>query len=85
MPSSRASGRFRSRAAARARKVEVEAVSLMVPVNAEGRPTKLRSHPSVTSSSSVAAGELFQTMAFTLSAAARSSPRIPGPDPETAK
>ena len=37
------------------------------------------------SSSSVAAGDVRHSMAFTLSADARSSPRIPGPEPVMAK
>ena len=85
MPSCLASGRQRSRAAASAEKVEVDAVSLIVPRNSGGSPRKCRSQPTATSSNSVAAGELFHTMALTLSAAASSSPTMPGPEPDTAK
>ena len=65
--------------------VEVEAVSLITPSNPGGSPTSWRSQSIVSSSSSVAAGELRHTMAFTFTAAASISPRIPGADPEMAK
>ena len=84
-PLMRASGRALSRAAASAEKVDMDAVSLIVPAKSCGSPMKARSQSSATSSSSVAAGELFHTIALTFSAAASSSPRMPGPDPEIAK
>ncbi len=56
-------------------------MSLITPWKVSGSPSMSRSQPSVTSSSSVCAGPLFQSMAFTLSAAASASPRIPGPEP----
>ncbi len=56
-------------------------MSLMTPSNSTGRPSSWRSQSVVTSSSSVAAGELRQTIALTLSAAANISPRMPGPEP----
>ncbi len=74
-----------ARAAASAWSVESDAVSLMVPWNAGGRPSISASQPRTCSSSSVAAGDERQTMAFTFSAAASISPRIPGADPVMAK
>ena len=44
-----------------------------------------RSQSTATSSSSVAAGDVRQSMAFTFSAAVRNSARIPGSLPEMAK
>jgi hypothetical protein len=61
--------------------VLVEAVSLITPCSPTGSPSNCRSQSSVTSSSSVAAGPLRQSMAFTLSAAISDSARIPGPEP----
>ena len=74
-----------SRAAARATSVEVDAVSWMTPKRGSGRPMAWRSQSRVTSSSSVAAGAVFQIIALALKAAASISPRIPGPDDELAK
>ena len=78
------SGR-RCRAAVRAARVEVDAVSSMWPWSPSGRPRSCRSQSSATSSSSVAAGEVRQSIAFTFSAAVRNSARIPGSLPEMAK
>ncbi len=63
----------------------MEAVSLIVPSNSDGRPSSSRSQPSATSSSSTTAGEVRQSIPLTFSAAASSSPRIPGPEPVIAK
>ena len=63
----------------------VEAVSLMWPWNPAGSPSIWRSQSQTRSSSSVAAGPDFQSMALTLSAAASVSPRMPGPEPVIAK
>ncbi len=75
----------RWRAAASAARVEVEAVSSMCPCSPSGRPRSWRSQSTATSSSSVAAGEVRQSIAFTFSAAVRNSARIPGSLPEMAK
>ena len=74
-----------TRAAASAARVDVDAVSSMWPWNPSGRPTSSRSQSIVSSSSSVAAGPVRQSIAFTLSAAASSSARIPGSEPVIAK
>ena len=74
------SGSRRCRAAARAVKVLVEAVSWMRP-NHSGRPRSRASQRVATSSSSVAAGQVRQSIPLTLSAAAASSPAMPGSDP----
>jgi hypothetical protein len=63
----------------------VEAVSSMWPCKPSGSPTSWRSQSRASSSSSVAAGDVRQSIAFTLSAAASSSARIPGSLPEIAK
>ena len=62
-----------SRAAASAVKPPVDAVSYMMPWNASGSPSSLRSQLSVTSSSSVAAGDVRHSIALTSSAAASAS------------
>ena len=67
-----------SRAAASAESVEVEAVSSMCPNQFSGKPSNCLIQPSVTCSSSVAAGELRQSIAFTFRAAISISARIPG-------
>ncbi len=69
------------RAAASATKVEVEAVSSMWPCQSPSRPISSQSHSIVSSSSSVAAGPVRQSIAFRLNAAARSSARMPGSEP----
>ena len=74
-----------SRAAASAYSVLDDAVSLITPNSGSGSPTIWRSQSSATCSSSVAAGAVRQSIALTFSAAARVSPRIPGPDPLEAK
>ena len=80
-PFSRAPGHARSRAAARATSVEVEAVSVIMPNHDVGRPMARAYQPITTCSSSVSAGDVFHTMPFTLSAAVTNSPRMPGPEP----
>jgi hypothetical protein len=62
-----------------------DAVSLIVPSKPAGSPIAARSQPVVTRSSSVAAGPVRQSMAFTFSAAASSSPIMPAAEAETAK
>jgi hypothetical protein len=51
----------------------------MTPSNAGGRPIRSRSQPSVTASSSVAEGEVRQSIACWFSADDRKSARMPGP------
>ena len=74
-----------SRAAASAASVEVEAASSMCPWRPAGSPRSCASQSRVTCSSSVAAGEVSQDIAFTFSAATSSSARIPGREPVFAK
>ena len=62
-----------SRAAASAVKPPIEAVSYTIPWKASGSPSICRSQFRVTSSSSVAAGEVRQSIALTSSAAASAS------------
>ena len=81
MPCSRMSRPAASRAAARAYKEEAEAVSAISPNQLVGRPSISATHCRVRCSNSVAAGEVRHSMALTLSAAAISSPTIPGPEP----
>jgi hypothetical protein len=57
----------------------------MMPKNSGGRPSHWRNHPRVTPSSSVLAGELFQTMALVFSTAESISPSTPGGVPELGK
>ena len=57
----------------------------MTPSNAGGRPIRPRSQPSVTSSSSVDAGDVFHNIACWLRAAASISPSTPGGLAELAK
>ena len=68
------------RAAHNAASVEIEAVSSMWPCHVAGKPSSWPSHESVSSSSSVTAGEVRQSMPFAFIVAARSSARIPGCD-----
>jgi hypothetical protein len=65
--------------------VAVDAVSWIIPNQPAGRPIQSRSQPIVTCSSSVAAGDVFQTMPLPFSAAASISPSIPGPGALLAK
>ena len=58
--------------------MEVDAPSSMWPIHDAGSPSRSASQPSVTCSSSVAAGDVRQSIAFWLSAAISSSARIPG-------
>ena len=81
MPRSRMSRPSASRAAASAYSDEAEAVSVISPNQSDGKPSRSATQPRVRCSSSVAAGEVRHNMAFTLSAAAISSPTIPGPEP----
>jgi hypothetical protein len=68
----------RWRAAVSAASVEVEAVSSMWPCRPSGRPRSCRTQSRTSSSSSVAAGDVRQSMPFTFRAAMRNSARIPG-------
>ena len=52
----------------------------MSPSNASGSPTACRSQPTTTPSSSVAIGDVRQSIAFWPIAAVSISPMIPGPD-----
>ena len=65
--------------------VEVEAVSSICPCHPDGRPSSCASQSSVSSSSSVAAGEVAHPIALTFSVAISSSARIPGSEPVFAK
>ena len=80
-PSSRAATPAASRAAVSATSVEVEAVSVIIPNHEAGSPSAAASQRSTTCSSSVSAGQVFHSIPFALSAAATSSPRIPGAEP----
>jgi hypothetical protein len=80
-----ASSGLASRAAASARSVEIDAVSLIRPNQPSLSPRSWRSQSSVLSSSSVAAGDVFHSIAFTLSAEMSISARMPGADAEMAK
>ena len=75
----------RCRAAVNAASVDVDAVSSMWPCKPSGKPSSCRTQSTATSSSSVAAGEVRQSIAFTFSAAVKNSARIPGSLPEMAK
>ena len=57
----------------------------MCPRKSAGSSIIWASHAQTVSSSSVAAGEVRQSMALTLRAAARVSPTMPGPEPVIAK
>ena len=57
----------------------------MMPSKDSGKPIISRSHLRATSSSSVAAGAVFQSIALTLNAAQSSSPKMPGADDEIEK
>ena len=63
----------------------MDAVSWIMPNHEPGKPIQSRSQPSVTCSSSVSAGAVFQRIPFALSPAASISPKIPGPDDVFAK
>ena len=65
--------------------VEIDAVSLMMPNQPSPRPSSWRSQSIVRCSSSVAAGDVFHSIAFTSSAAISSSARMPGMDDEMEK
>ncbi len=58
----------------------LEAVSLITPLNPAGSPIACRSQSVASSSISVAAGDVRQSMPLTLRVAIRSSARIPGAD-----
>ena len=68
------------RAAASAARLDVDAVSVKSPSNDAGRPSASRSQPTVTSSSSVAAGLVRHSMALATSVLMSISPRMPGPE-----
>ena len=74
-----------SRAAASAYIVDAEAVSVISPNQSGGRPISSATQRSTRCSSSVAAGDVRHSIAFTLSAAATVSPRMPGGEPLIAK
>ncbi len=59
-------------------KVEVDAVSKMSPEKVSGRPTACRSQSTAVRSTSVAAGEVRHNIAFTPTAATRSSAAMLG-------
>ncbi len=61
------------------------AVSVISPNQPGSRPIIRRSQSTVTSSSSVSAGDVRQSIPFTLSAAVNSSPMMPGAEPVIAK
>jgi hypothetical protein len=56
-------------------------VSAICPNQPAGRPSSSAAQRVVTASSSVAAGDVRHSMAFTFSAAAMVSPRMPGGEP----
>ena len=68
------------RAAHSAASVEIEAVSSMWPCQVGGRSSSWPSHESVSSSSSVTAGDVFQSMPLAFIVAESSSARMPGCD-----
>jgi hypothetical protein len=69
-----------SRAAARATSDDAEAVSWITPNRPSGRPRSCRSQSRTTVSSSVAAGDVRQSIPLTLRVAEIISPRMPGAD-----
>ena len=81
IPRVRMSSPAASRAHARPYIVEVDAVSVISPNQPAGSPSRSSTHASVRCSSSVAAGEVRHSIAFTLRALAISSPTMPGPLP----
>jgi hypothetical protein len=74
----RTSGTAASRAASSAWNVDDDPLSLITPSNDAGRPSSSPSHRVATSSSSVAAGDVRQSIACWLSAAVRNSASTPG-------
>ncbi len=56
-----------------------------MPKNRSGRPIHWRIQPSTTCSSSVDAGDDFQSMPLVFTAAVNASARMPGADPEVEK
>ena len=74
-----------SRAAASAIRLEVDAVSVMMPSKPCGRPSPWRSQSTTTCSSSVATGDVRQSIALEPRPAVRNSPSIPAPDAVVAK
>jgi len=72
-------------AAARASIVEIDAVSVVIPNQLGSRPSICRSQSTTTSSSSVAAGDVFQSITFTSTAALSISATMPGTDDDGAK
>lgn len=65
--------------------VVIDAVSLMTPNHPSPSPSICRSQSRARCSSSVAAGDVFQSIAFTFSAAASISASTPGTEPLMAK
>lgn len=63
----------------------MDAVSVRKPNQPPASPSICRSQSVTTSSNSVAAGEVRQSIAFTSRVAVRSSPSIPATDDEVAK
>ena len=86
MPRSRiaSSGRD-SRAAASASIDDIDAVSVVIPNHPSPNPSIWRNQSVATSSSSVAAGDVFHNIAFTSSVAINNSARMPGTDDDVAK
>ena len=74
-----------SRAAASAISVDVDAVSVIRPSKPSGSPSPWRSQSTTTCSSSVATGDVRQSIAFEPSPAVRNSPSMPAPDAVVAK
>ena len=86
MPRSRMASPGRaSRAAATASMVEIDAVSVVMPNQPSLSPSIWRSQSVTTCSSSVAAGDVFHSIAFTSSVAVSISARIPGTAADVAK
>ena len=56
-----------------------------MPNQRDGKPSQSSTHATMVCSNSVAAGQLFQSIAFTFSAEVKSSPKIPGADAEIEK
>jgi hypothetical protein len=63
----------------------MDAVSVLMPNHPSDKPSICRNQSVVTCSSSVAAGDVFQSIALTSSVAASISARMPGIEEEVAK
>jgi hypothetical protein len=64
---------------------DIDAVSVVIPNQPSPRPSIWRSQSVTSCSSSVAAGDVFQSIAFTSSVAVSISARMPGTDDDVAK